>query len=45
MGKGGWEGKVHQGTCIKDTWTKQKGHRIRGWEVGMGGAGESSGGK
>ena len=28
--------KGHQGTCIKDTWTKQRG-QDRGWEVGMGG--------
>ena len=27
MGK---KGKVHQGTCMKDTWTKPKGGRIEG---------------
>ena len=27
----------HQGTCIKDPWTKPKGGRIEGGEVGMGG--------
>ena len=28
------------GTCLQDTWTKQK-----GWEVGMAGVGGSDGGK
>ena len=30
----GNQGKVHQGTCIKDTWTKPKGCRVKGgrWE-------------
>ena len=35
----GKKGKSHQGTCIKDPWTKPKGRRIEGgrWEwVGRG---------
>ena len=35
MDNGGKQGKSHQGTCIKDTWTKPKGDRIEsgrwGW--------------
>ena len=31
MDNGGKQGKSHQGTCIKDTWTKPKG---LGWSVG-----------
>ena len=40
MGK---KGKVHQGTCVKDTWTKT----MRGieCEMGVGRAGESNEGK
>ena len=34
MDKGGKKGKGHQGTCIKDTWTKPKGVGLR---VGGGG--------
>ena len=34
------KGKGHQGTCIKDTWTKPKGV---GWRVG-GGGGQGVGG-
>ena len=30
----------HQGTCIKDTGQSQSGYD-QGWEVGMGGAGQS----
>ena len=26
----GGKGKGHQGTCIKDTWTKPKGGRVEG---------------
>ena len=29
-GKQGKQGKGNQGTCIKDTWTKPKGVRIKG---------------
>ena len=25
------EGKGHQGTCMKDPWTKSKGDKIEGW--------------
>ena len=35
----------HQGTCIKDTWTKPKGGEDRGWEVRMGGVGQRAWGK
>ena len=31
---GGKRGKGHQGTCIKDTWTKPKGGRIEGGKQG-----------
>ena len=41
MGK---KGKDHQGTCIKDTWTKPK-EGYQGKEARIGGAGESNGGK
>ena len=36
---GGKKGKGHQGTCIKDPWTKPKWGRIEGgrWEVEVGG--------
>ena len=34
-----------QGTIMKDTWTKPKKRQDRGWEVGVGRAGESGGGK
>ena len=30
----GKRGKGHQGTCIKDTWTKSKGDRIEGGRWG-----------
>ena len=38
-GNGEKQGKVHQGTCIKDTWTKPKGVGLRvgggnGWGGG-----------
>ena len=36
---GGKKGKGHQGTCIKDPWTKPKGSRTEGgiwWWVGCG---------
>ena len=38
MGNGGKKEKGHQGTCIKDTWTKPKGSSIEGgrWD-GWGG--------
>ena len=32
MGRKG--GKGHQGTCIKDPWTKPKGRRIKGGKWG-----------
>ena len=35
---GGLRGKGHQGTCIKDTWTKPKGSRVGGgdsWSRGV----------
>ena len=42
MGGGKWEGC--QGTCIKDTWTKPKGVRIKGgrwrWLAWGGGEGK-----
>ena len=36
------QGKGHQGTCMKDTWTKPKG-QVQGWEMEMGGAGKRGG--
>ena len=33
MGGGGFSG-----ACIKDIWTKPKGSKDQGWEVGMAGA-------
>ena len=41
-GNGGKKGKGHQGTCIKDPWTKPKGEGLR---VGGGGRAGSGGGK
>ena len=38
-------GKSHQGTCIKDPWTKSKWGLGRGWEAGMAGLGVSGGGE
>ena len=38
-GSRGKKGKGHQGTCIKDSWTKPKAGRMEG------GAGKSGGGK
>ena len=44
MGGGGnneWrKGKGHQGTCIKDTWTKPKEGRMEGRRSGWVGQGE-----
>ena len=39
------KGEGYSGTCIKDTWTKPKGGRIKGEKVGMAGVGGSSGRK
>ena len=33
---GGKQGKGHEGTYIKDTWTRPKGEVLR-WEAGIGG--------
>ena len=33
----GGNGEGFSGTCIKDTWTKPKGARIKGGRWGMGG--------
>ena len=41
---GGKRRTGHQGTCIKDTWTKPKWGRIEGGRWGWLGLGESGGG-
>ena len=33
-GDNGGKGKGHQGTCIKDPWTKPKGNKIEGGRWG-----------
>ena len=38
------KGKGHQGTCIKDPWTKPKGGRIEGGRWGWVGLGRVVGG-
>ena len=37
---GGKEGKVLQGTCIKDPWTNRRQGRIEGGRLGRWGGGE-----